>query len=67
MTALLMNFTPSYSIFCKAAVRYSRKEILVSSKIELENLNFCPSLLGQKFLVRFLEELETPRSPFEII
>jgi hypothetical protein len=27
-------------------------------KNELENHNFCPSLLGQKFFVRFLEELK---------
>ena len=36
-----------------------RKEILVSSilpKNELENVNFCPSLLGQKFFVCFLGE-----------
>ena len=37
-----------------------------TSKNELENLNFCPSLLGQKFFVRFLEELKTQKSPFEI-
>ena len=35
-------------------------------KNELENSNFCPSLLGQKFFVRFLGELKKPRSPFEI-
>ena len=29
-----------------------------SQKNELENSNFCPSLLGQKFFVCFLEELE---------
>ena len=37
------------------------KCFLVSSilpKNELENLNLCPSLLGQKFFVRFLEELK---------
>ena len=27
-------------------------------KNEFENLNFCPSLLGQKFFVCFLEELK---------
>ena len=37
-----------------------------SSKNEPENLNFCPSLLGQKFFVRFLEELKKPKSPFKI-
>ena len=36
-------------------------------KNERENLNFCPSLLEQKFFVRFLEELKTPKCPFEII
>jgi hypothetical protein len=35
-------------------------------KNELENFNFCPSLLGQKFFVRFLEELKKPNNPFEI-
>ena len=43
--------------------------MLVSSilpKNELENLNFCPSLLGQTFFVRFFEELKMPKSPFEI-
>ena len=37
------------------------QEILVSSilpKNEPENVNFCPSLLEQKFLVRFLGELK---------
>jgi hypothetical protein len=31
-------------------------------KKELKNVNFCPSLLGQ----RFLGELKKPKSPFEI-
>ena len=35
-----------------------------SSKNELENFDFCPSLLGQKFFVHFLEELKTPRKLF---
>ena len=35
-------------------------------KNELENFNFCPSLLGHKFFVRFLEELKKPKSTFEI-
>ena len=36
-------------------------------KNELENSNFCSSLLGQKpFVVRFLEELKKPRRHFEI-
>ena len=37
-----------------------------SSKKRMKN--FCPSSLGQKlkFLFRFLEELETPKFPFEI-
>ena len=45
------------------------KVFLVSSilpKNELKNSNFCPSLLGQKFFVRFLEELKNPKFPFEI-
>ena len=32
-----------------------------SSKNELENFNFCSSLLGQNFFVCFLEELKTPK------
>ena len=28
-------------------------------KEKLENVNFCPSLLGKKFFVRFLGELKT--------
>ena len=35
-------------------------------KNKLENSKFCPSLLGQKFFVRFLEELKKTKSPFEI-
>ena len=35
-------------------------------KNELENSNFCPSLMGQKFFVRFMEELKTQKSPCEI-
>ena len=37
-----------------------------SQKNELENVIFCPSLLGQKFFVHFLEELKKPKFPFEI-
>jgi hypothetical protein len=43
--------------------------LLMSSilpKNELENVNFCPSLLGQKFFVRFLGELKKPKSTFKI-
>ena len=40
--------------------------VLNSSKKLTWSLNFCPSLLGQKFLVRFFEELKTQKSPFEI-
>jgi hypothetical protein len=32
-------------------------------KNELENVNFFPSLLGQKFFVRFLGELKKPKKP----
>ena len=42
-------------------------EILVSaflSKNELENVNFCPSLTGQKVFVRFSGELKKPKRPF---
>ena len=37
-----------------------------SPENELKNSNFCPSLLGQTFFVRFLGELKTPKSPIEI-
>ena len=50
-------------------VSSSQKQILVSSilpKNKLENVNFGPSLPGQKFFVRFLGELKNPKSPFEI-
>ena len=50
-------------------VRWNRNVFLGSSilpKNELENFNFCPSLLGQTFFIRFLEELKTQKSPFEI-
>ena len=51
-------------------VSLSRKEILVpwvlQKKNELENVNFCPSLLEQKFFVRFLGELKKTKSSFEI-
>ena len=49
-------------------VSLSRNEILLFSilpKNELENVNFCPSLLGQKFFVRFLGELKKTKSLFE--
>ena len=45
------------------------KGLIVSSilpKNELENSNFCPSLMGQKFFVRFLEEFRIAIRPFEI-
>ena len=35
-------------------------------KNELENSNFCPSLLRQKMFVRFLGGLKKPKCPFEI-
>ena len=34
-------------------------------KNELANVNFCPSLLGQKFFACFLGELKKTKSPFE--
>ena len=60
----LHNFT-----YIHAKVQLISKDILVPSilpKNELENFNFCPSLLGQKFFVRFLEKLKK-KCPFEII
>ena len=44
---------------------FSQKEILVSSvlpKNELENVNFCPSLLGQKFFISFCGELKNQKA-----
>ena len=38
----------------------------ILQKNELENFNFCPSLMGQKFFVCYLEELKKTKSPFEI-
>ena len=37
-----------------------------SPKNELENVNFCPSLLGQKCFINFLGELKKPKYSFEI-
>ena len=38
-----------------------------SSKKRTWNFKFYPSLLGQKYFVRFLEELKKTKWPFEII
>ena len=35
-------------------------------KNELENSNFCPSLMGQKCFVRFFGEMKKTKFPFEI-
>ena len=37
-----------------------------SPKNELENVNFCPGIHGQKFFVCFLGELKKPKGSFEI-
>ena len=37
-----------------------------SPKKELKNVNFCPSLMGQKFFVCFLGKLKKPKSPLGI-
>ena len=34
----------------------------IAPKNQLENVNFCPSLLGQKFFIHFLGELKRPKS-----
>ena len=51
-------------------VSLSRKVILVpwvlQKKTELENVNFCPSLLERKFFDRFFGELKKTKSAFEI-
>ena len=44
-------FTPASSLF---------------PRNELENVNLCPNLLGQKFFVLFLGKLEKTKRPFEI-
>ena len=59
--AVSMNFLYYRSVNSKCLLGVSN-----SPKKELQNSNFCPSLLGQKFFVRFLEEFKTPKSPFEI-
>ena len=38
----------------------------VLPKNEIEHSNLCPSLLGQKFFVRFLVELKKTKSRFKI-
>ena len=51
-----LDFTDKMKIL---KVILSQNEILVSSillKNELENVDFCPTLLGQKFFVRLLGE-----------
>ena len=40
--------------------------VLNSSKKLTWSLNFCPSLLGQKFFNRFLDKLKEPENPSEI-
>ena len=50
--------------------KVSKLDVILVSPIlpknKLENSNFCPSLLGQKFFVRFLGELKKPKCPLEI-
>ena len=44
------------------------QEILVSSilpKNEPENVNFCPNLMGHKFFVCFLREIEKNKKPLQ--
>ena len=38
----------------------------IAPKNQLENVNFCPSLLGQKFFIHFLGELKRPKSPSKL-
>ena len=69
-TFLTMNeiVEPQFG-FLILKVSWFQNVFLVSSvlqKNKLENSNFCPSLLGQKFFVRFLEELKNPKFPLEI-
>ena len=59
--AKLLYLPASAAASAAAKGQLISKCFLVSSilpKNELENLNLCPSLLGQKFFVRFLEELK---------
>ena len=64
------NFQPLFCLEAWVDDPTQKVSSLASSilpKNEFENLNFCPSLLGQKFFVCFLEELKEPKCPFEII
>ena len=47
----------------------SKVQVLVSSilpNLKLENVDFCPSLMGQNFFVRNFGDLKKTKSPFEI-
>ena len=62
---LFSDFSSDFWIICKGQL--VSKGNLVSSilpKSKLENLNFCPSLLGQKFFLRFLEEFKNYKKSF---
>ena len=49
----------SKSVNCKGQlISKGNFSVFNSPKNELENVNFCPSLLGQKCFVRFLGELK---------
>ena len=43
-----------------------RSHVSFTTTLIYGNVNFYPSVLGQKFFVRFLGELKKPKSPFEI-
>ena len=62
----LMNFQHNFLLLFKGhLILKGNFSVFNSPKNELENVNFCPSLLGQKFFVRFLGELKKTKSPFE--
>ena len=58
----LIATTDCYWIYIFKGQLISKGNLSVFQKNER---NFCPSLLGQKFFVRFFGELKKQRSPFE--
>ena len=66
---MVFQFSRKIRVEILLKVSKFRNVSLVSSilpKDELEKFNFCPSLLGQKYFVRFLEEFKTPKVLFKL-
>ena len=63
---LRCRFRPSWHYSTSKGQLIWKGNIVVfnSSKNELENFNFCPGLLGQKFLIGFFKNWK--KSPLEI-